>query len=299
MLPDADILIHVPSKDLFNLLIHRHFTHSLAFIPVGGLAAAVLAWLLMRRRPGFFRIYCFAAAGYATGGLLDACTSYGTHLYWPFSNHRAAWDAIAIIDPVFTLLLLFAAIFAFAKRSRAFAAAGLILALCYLGAGFAAQTAASRVILDAARHRGHAVERMRVMPTIGNLILWRGVYQAGGRFHVDAVRLGLTGRHRIFSGPSVPVFQAAGLEPALAAPPILRDIRRFAHFCDGYLFTYQESPLILGDLRYSLLPHQAEPLWGLVVAPENRAEPSRVKYYSRISRRKISDFWRMLKGSYP
>ena len=41
--------------------------------------------------------------GYGTGGLLDTCTSYGTHLLWPFSTTPMAWSIIAIVDPVFTV----------------------------------------------------------------------------------------------------------------------------------------------------------------------------------------------------
>ena len=39
--------------------------------------------------------------GAITHGLIDACTSYGTLLYWPISHHRESWDIISIIDPIF------------------------------------------------------------------------------------------------------------------------------------------------------------------------------------------------------
>ena len=41
--------------------------------------------------------------GYATHGLLDSCTSYGTQLFWPFSDVRVAWDTMSIVDPLFTV----------------------------------------------------------------------------------------------------------------------------------------------------------------------------------------------------
>ena len=41
--------------------------------------------------------------GYATHGLLDACTSYGTVLFWPFSNERLTWNNISIVDPLLTI----------------------------------------------------------------------------------------------------------------------------------------------------------------------------------------------------
>ena len=42
-LPDVDILIRSSSDPLLSLEYHRHFTHSLAFIPIGGAIAAALS----------------------------------------------------------------------------------------------------------------------------------------------------------------------------------------------------------------------------------------------------------------
>ena len=39
--------------------------------------------------------YLFCLLGYATHGMLDACTSYGTQLLWPFTNHRYAFNTIS------------------------------------------------------------------------------------------------------------------------------------------------------------------------------------------------------------
>ena len=63
------------------------------------LCALVLHHLLGRRRGLSFRqswLYC--TAGYATHAVLDACTTYGTMLLWPFSDARFAWNTISIID---------------------------------------------------------------------------------------------------------------------------------------------------------------------------------------------------------
>ncbi len=306
ILPDADVFLHVPHDPLFNLLIHRHFTHSLIFIPLGGFIAALAAWLLMKRRPGFTRVYLFATLGYGTGGLLDACTSYGTYLYWPFSRSRVAWDAIAIIDPIYTLILAAACFLAFRKRSRGIALFGLILGLCYLGAGFYARDTAARILMDTAGHRGHKVDRIRVMPTLGNLILWRGIYQSGDAFHIDGVRLGIFGVHRVYAGPVIQKFEPRTDVPPQISDAALRDMKRFSHFADGYVFQFKDDPLIIGDLRYSLLPHQAEPLWGLVVAPEKPDKPesspnpsTKLKYFKRLNLQTLKYFGQMLLGSYP
>ena len=44
ILPDADIFIRDEDNPILQLTYHRHFTHSLIFIPFGGLIAALLCW---------------------------------------------------------------------------------------------------------------------------------------------------------------------------------------------------------------------------------------------------------------
>ena len=105
LLPDADALIQSGGDALLVLDYHRHFSHALAFVPIGALIAALLLWPLLRRRIDFATLYLCALAGYLPHPLLDACTSYGTHLWLPFSQRREAWNLIAVVDPLFTLLL--------------------------------------------------------------------------------------------------------------------------------------------------------------------------------------------------
>ena len=88
MLADADTLIRSTEDPLLFLEHHRHFTHALAFIPAGALIASLLLWPFLRNRLGFKRIYIYGLLGYASAGFLDACTSYGTHLLWPFNNPK-------------------------------------------------------------------------------------------------------------------------------------------------------------------------------------------------------------------
>ena len=96
-LPDVDILIRSSDDPLLALEYHRHFTHSLLFIPIGGLITAAIGKLLTRGKHTIGELWLPGALGWATHGLLDSCTSYGTYLLWPFSNARVAWDNVSII----------------------------------------------------------------------------------------------------------------------------------------------------------------------------------------------------------
>src|SRR5690606_37296019 len=103
MAPDLDTLIRSGSDPLLFLELHRHFTHSIAFVPIGALLCAAALHPLVRRRMPFRRAYLFSLLGFGSHALLDACTSYGTLLLWPFSDVRVAWSVVSVVDPLFTL----------------------------------------------------------------------------------------------------------------------------------------------------------------------------------------------------
>ncbi len=266
LLADADILIRASDDPLLNIEFHRHFSHALIFIPVGALIAAVILWPLLRKRLAFSRLYLFALLGYATSGLLDACTSYGTHLLWPFSDTRIAWSLIAIVDPLFSLILIIALIFAVRYRRALAARAGLALCMLYLGFGLWQQHNALQVARDLAAGRGHAIERILVKPTLANLVLWRSVYESGGRFYVDAIRVG-AGDSRVYAGGSIARFVLERDRPQLADNPLVsNDIRRFEKLSDGYVAADSNRQNVLMDVRYSMLPTALKPMWGIDLA---------------------------------
>ncbi len=86
MAPDLDMFIRSAEDPLLFLEFHRQFTHSLIFIPVGAFLCSLVFYPFFRKKLSFAQIYLFSFLAYATHGMLDACTSYGTQLFWPFSN---------------------------------------------------------------------------------------------------------------------------------------------------------------------------------------------------------------------
>lgn len=263
LLADADVLISASNDPLLNLEFHRHFTHALVFIPIGALLATLLLWPLLRKRLGFKRIYWYALLGYATAGLLDACTSYGTYLLWPFSDTRIAWSIIAIIDPVFSLVLLIALILGFKYCKPVPARVGLALAGAYLLVGLWQHQNALQSVIELAAQRGHKVQRVIVKPTLANLVLWRSVYQSGDRFYVDAIRVGL-GPVRVYTGDSARKFTLEQDLPNLERESVLsHDIARFSKLASGYVIPDPNRANVLIDIRYSMLPISIAPMWGI------------------------------------
>ena len=262
LLLDADALIQSGGDALLVLDYHRHFTHALAFVPVGALVAALLLWPLLRRRIGFGSLYAFCFAGYLPHPLLDACTSYGTHLWWPFSERREAWNLIAVVDPLFTLLLA-APLFLYLRRADSRALRwGLLLGACYFGLSVVQQQRGEAAVLALAQARGHRATEVSVKPSMANLLLWRSLYMHDGRVQVDAFHLGPRLRH--YPGASAPLLDAAATQNVAAGEAKrLRDIERFRAFSDGFLVLDARRPGFVGDARYAMQPTAIAPIWGI------------------------------------
>lgn len=266
LLPDIDVLIQSSEDSLLFLEYHRQFTHSLIFIPIGGLIVAGALYAVYKGKLSFKKAYLYSTLGYATHGVLDTCTTYGTQLFWPFSNMRLAWNFISIIDPLLTFPLLFFVIASVLRRSWTPARWGLLWFFLYMGLGALQHRRAVNVAHELAAERGHATLRVDAKPSFGNIVLWKLVYETEDRFYVDAVRVLF--EPKLFPGESIQKFDLKRDFPTLDPDSRqARDIERFRWFSNNYIAVDPVRPNVIGDVRYSMIPNQINPLWGIVVDP--------------------------------
>ncbi len=309
MAPDLDFLINSDTDPLLFLEYHRQFTHSLIFIPVGGLICALLIhWSIellgklsgswpSRRWPLTFRqTLKYTTAGYATHALLDACTSYGTQLFWPFSDTRISWSNISIIDPLFTLPLVVMVVLAARKRKPAFARFALAWVCIYLGFGLIQKERAENTAWELAQSRGHSPTRLEAKPGFGNLLLWKVIYETETDYYVDGIRAGLT--TQIYPGASIVKLDVSRDFPWLdPESQQARDIERFRWFSDGFVSVHPDDSNIVIDVRYSMLPNEIKPLWMIIL--NHDASPEQHTGYAHehgIANDTIEKFKAMLLG---
>jgi inner membrane protein len=272
--PDLDLMIRSGSDPLFAIEFHRHFTHSLAFVPFGALICAVLLYPLFKATLDFRACYGFSLLGFASHGLLDACTGYGTLLFWPFSDTRVAWDLISVVDPLFTLPLFGFVVVGACRRRPMLAVVGLGWCALYLGFGFVQQHRAVAAASELAATRGHAPQSIDAKPSLGNLFLWKTIYADDGRYFIDAVRVGF--EPKAFVGDQRTILDLARDFPWLDSDSRqASDVERFRWFADGYLAVDPRQPNRIVDLRYSLIPNRADAFWGIELdyeaAPDTHA----------------------------
>lgn len=107
-IPDLDVLMNPFLTDLQELGAHRGFSHSILFSCLLAPLLGFLLWFMYEKKEANWKewtLLCFLAL--VTHPLLDAFTSYGTQLFLPFSNYRVAINTIFIVDPLYTLPMLF------------------------------------------------------------------------------------------------------------------------------------------------------------------------------------------------
>ena len=269
MAPDLDVLIVSPSDPLLFLEHHRGFTHSLLFIPVGALLCATCFYWLTRRRHAFKQIYLWCFMGYGIHGLLDACTTYGTQLFWPLTDWRLAFNNISVVDPLLTVpaLMLFAV--AWVRRSRDTMWIAVIWIGAYLALGVVQRERAEAIGYALAAQTGVTPTRLEAKPGFGNLLLWKIIYEADGTFYVAGARLG-------FDAWVIPGGQIRKLDVTRDLPFLeltsthAVDIERFRWFSNDYLAVDPKDPLYIVDMRYSMLPNDINAMWGIDLDPERQ-----------------------------
>lgn len=293
VIADADILIRSSSDPLLSLEFHRHFTHSIFFIPIGAGIAFLLLWPFLRNKLPVAYLYLYCCMGYLLSGFIDACTSYGTNLLWPLIDTRISWHIISIVDPVFTIILIAAIIAGYKKLRPSFSRIGILLAGCYLLFALFQMNRAENSIIELAAQRGHTIEKIIVKPTIGNSLLWRSVYLSKNTFYIDAVRVGLS--KRIYQGNSIKQFDMSQTFPELDTnSQLVEDIQRFEIFSDNFVSQYPGRPEVLGDVRYSMNPIGIIPLWGIEMNLDDSSQHVKFDNYRAASEQVKQQFIDML-----
>lgn len=298
MAADLDVLIRSSTDPLLFLEYHRQFTHSLIFIPVGGLVCATVLYFLIGRRwqLSYRRCFIYCTLGYATHALLDACTTYGTMLLWPFSDARFAWNTISIIDPLFTLPILALVLLAAYKKRRVLARVALVWAFAYMALGLWQRNNATQMGYELAHSRGHAPLRLEAKPSFANILVWKIVYETADRYHVDAVRTGFS--PAVFPGDSVEKLVVARDLPWLDDnSQQARDIERFRWFSNGYIARDPNVENRVIDIRYSLIPNELAPLWSIELREDARAtDHAAYRTHRDASGDEGSVIWDMMMG---
>ncbi|NBC67235.1 MAG: metal-dependent hydrolase [Bacteroidetes bacterium] len=269
MIADLDVFIPTGTDPLLTLELHRHFTHSFIFIPIGALIATFLVWWFVKKHLTMKEAYLYSIAGYSTAGVADFITSYGVYLFWPFLDERYSLNIISVFDPLFSTGILLLTGVTFIKKKKVYVLFAVGWLFLYLMFGYMQQQRAEEAALKHTSYKGHDARQMVLKPTIANQLLWSVRYKADENVYSAGIRLIPFLEPTIYDGEQAPLLDWEDRYSAYEGTTLHSDIRRFSALSDGFLIMHPEQENVIGDGRYSMLPTTLSPLWGIEVDTTN------------------------------
>lgn len=176
-IPDLDVVVGKFLDPITAVEIHRGFSHSLIFfILFAPILGFVITKIERKIHVSFKDATLMAFIALFTHALLDAFTTWGTQIFWPFGE-RIAWKTIFVIDPLYTLPFLTLLILALRLpktlvKRRKYNNLGLIISSSYLLLSVIAKNAAESKFEAALNSQNIKYSRIIVKPAPLNIILW-------------------------------------------------------------------------------------------------------------------------------
>ncbi|MFM2600960.1 metal-dependent hydrolase [Vibrio fortis] len=244
-LPDLDVILDYGDA-VQNTIKHRGFSHSLLVLPP---FALLISWLYCRRYADSFwtlsRVFFLTVSVLVTHTLLDAMTTYGTQLIWPFEGYFELRN-VFIIDPLYTLPLLLAIGVALISKHKGgrWCQSVVLLSTLYLGWGYVSQQMISERVEQNLRTQKLPGQQVLITPTAFNTFLWRVVVMDEGQYWEGLASVLDKDKHIDF------ISRPLGNWPLEEKPNTLKGLNAFSH---GYLnYRVEDDALIVSDLRLGM-----------------------------------------------
>lgn len=305
-IPDLDVVWRFFTDTITATEMHRGFSHSIVF---SVLAAPVFGWLVhqCKKRPdvGWQGWSWLFFLGLFTHPLLDAFTTWGTQIFWPF-NWRVAFNSIFVIDPLYTvpflICIIVAAFYNFKARNGApgrktamrVNTIGIYLSTGYLLFTLVAKWAVHTRITKALETQNITYTQISTRPAPLNTVLWNA--------NVDTKDSYLIGDYSFFDSQP-PLFKAYPKNrEASAVIDQTKGVQRLITISDGWYITSKENNnWYFSDLRFGLIPidpahpqfvfrYRLEENNNDIIATEDRPKPENAKAV-------FGTLWERIKGN--
>lgn len=292
-LPDLDVLVPL-GHGVAAFTYHRSFSHSLIVLAA---LTPIVVWLAKKIHPQYAghhrRWYAAVFLVFATHVLLDSFTIYGTQIFWPIPVPPMTWGSIFIIDPAYTLPLLFGLLTVLIRRTpKAFQVnlLALTLSTLYLAWGFGAKLYVQDLAKDSLAQKGIAHTTLFAQPGPFNTVLWRVLVQGEDSYYEGFYSF--LDSDRVIEFTQYPNGKAL-LEDVKDHWPV----KRLAWFSKGYFkVTRDGSDVLMTDLRMGLEPDY---IFNFKIGEFNGtkviAAPDRL-FEQRNFANRIPEVWERLKG---
>ena len=250
-IPDLDVIARYFTDTVTAIELHRGISHSIFFAIF---MAPVFGWLVWKLHPksnASWRDWSWLFFwGLFTHPILDAFTTWGTQLFWPF-DLRLAFQNIFVIDPLYTLPFLFFLILAAlqnqtsAKRRR-YNRLGLVVSTSYLALTMILKTVAYRSFTNSLDAQGIGYSNIAIRPSPLNTVLWTA--------NIDTQDAYLIGNYSFFDTQEISFKSYPKNHGYLGDLRNEEKIKRLIAIAEGwYIVTKKEHQLYFNDLRFGLM----------------------------------------------
>lgn len=174
-IPDLDVIASNFTDTVTALEVHRGFTHSVLFsvffAPIFGFIVSKL-----EKHKNFKDWTLLFFLGFITHPILDAHTTWGTQLFWPFEN-RLAFKNIFVVDPLYTIPFLVFVILTMIQKKEApkrktYNKLGLIISTSYLILTLVLKGITYKTFTKELAKQNITYSDIATKPTALNTILW-------------------------------------------------------------------------------------------------------------------------------
>lgn len=297
-IPDFDVFASYFTDTVSALSIHRGFTHSIVF---SVLFAPFFGWLVScyekyKNVKDWAWLFFWA---FVTHPILDAHTTWGTQLFWPF-DIRLAFKTIFVVDPIYTIPFLVFLIFAMlqkrtSKKRSLYNKIGLSLSSFYLLLTFLLKWMAFHHFELALKEKQITYLQMDTRPSPLNTILWSA--------NVETKDSYLLANYSFFDTQPI-TFETHPKNHDLLGDLIHNEsVKRMVAISEGwYTITKNNNTLYFNDLRFGLLslkPKADNFVFKYKIEKDNfgKVHFMEMPKKNRDAKRLLSELWTRIKGN--
>ncbi len=249
--PDLDVLTRFFVDTVTATEWHRGFSHSILF---SVLFAPVFGWCvysLFSKKEATWREWSWLFFwGLFTHPILDAFTTWGTQLFWPFKT-RLAFQNIFVIDPLYTIpFLIFMLLAILQKRTsakrRKYNRLGLVISTTYLLLTLVLKGFAYQKFTNALKAQEIVYTDINIRPAPFTTVLWTA--------NIDTKDAYLIGNYSFFDSKPIQFVPHMKNHQFLGSLANEDKVKRLMTISEGWFtVTKVDKKLLFNDLRFGLL----------------------------------------------
>ena len=301
-IPDLDVVLNFLTDDISATEMHRGFSHSILFAL---LITPILGYIAKKIHKKEYDVnyknwMWFFFWITITHSLLDAHTTWGTQLFWPF-DYRVAYQNIFVIDPFYTLpFLCFLVLAMFYKKTnlkrRKLNKLGLIISSSYIVITLLFKWVAHSEFKASLNNQKIEYNEIDTKPTPLNSILWSALIETETGYRTAYYSL-LDKKEIEFSKEFPKNHQL--LKPFLDQ----KIIKQLINISNGWYFIEKKGDnLIFRDLRFGQLGmdvNTAPFLWFYELTIDDKNQISATRKQPDFKKMDVvfSDLYERIKGN--